>query len=123
MKTIIEKISEFEKKGISDIQMIALVSDTSSEVIFYGVVDGVRYQSNNMVEEGKVDFGVVDEFYDGIVKLIRTNEGFDAEKMNIVRADSDRCKFDYEEKKCKTFRIIRKWEENLPRFTARQNIP
>lgn len=60
MKKIIEKIKEYEKKGISDIQMIALVSDTSSEVIFYGIIDGVKYQSNNMVEEGKVDSDVVD---------------------------------------------------------------
>ena len=44
MNKVIEKIKEYEKKGISDIHMIALVSETSSEVIFYGVVNGVKYQ-------------------------------------------------------------------------------
>ena len=113
MKKVIDKIIEFEKRGIEDIQLIALVSDTSSEVVFYGIIDGIRYQSNNMVEEGKIDSDVIDGLYDEVVELIRSDEKFDATKMNIIKADSDRCKVDYDEKKCKTFKIIKDWEKLL----------
>lgn len=113
MKKVIEKINEFEKKGINDIQLLALVSETSAEVVFYGIVDGVRYQSNNMVEEGKIESDVIDGFYDEIVELVRTDKKFDSGKMNIIKADSDRCKVDYDEKKCKTFKIIKEWEKSL----------
>ena len=113
MKKIIEKIKEYEKKGISDIQMIALVSDTSSEVIFYGIIDGVKYQSNNMVEEGKVDSDVVDSFYEEIATIVRADKKFDSSKINIIKADTDRCKVDYDEKKCKTYKIIREWEKTI----------
>lgn len=113
MNKIIEKIKEYEKKGISDIHMIALVSDTSSEVIFYGVVNGVKYQSNNMVEEGKIDSGVVDSFYEEIANIVRLNEKFDSSKMNIILADSSKCNVSYDEKKCKTYKIIKEWESNI----------
>lgn len=113
MKKVIEKINEFEKKGINDIQLLALISETSAEVVFYGIVDGVRYQSNNMVEEGKIESDVIDGFYDEIVELVRTDKKFDSGKMNIIKADSDRCKVDYDEKKCKTFKIIKEWEKSL----------
>lgn len=113
MNKVIEKIKEYEKEGISDIHMIALVSDTSSEVIFYGVVNGVKYQSNNMVEEGKIDGGVVDSFYDEITTIVRSDIKFDSSKMNIIEADSEECKVTYDERKCKTFKIIREWEKCL----------
>lgn len=113
MKKIIEKICEYEKKGISNIQMIAFVSDTSSEVVFYGEIDGVRYQSNNMVEAGKIKSDVVDAFYKDITSIIRTDKKFDVTRMNIIKADSDRCKVEYDEKKCKTYKIIKAWEQNL----------
>lgn len=113
MNKVIEKIKEYEKEGISDIHMIALVSDTSSEVIFYGVINGVKYQSNNMAEEGKIDGGVVDSFYDEITTIVRSDIKFDSSKMNIIEADSEECKVTYDERKCKTFKIIREWEKRL----------
>jgi hypothetical protein len=113
MNKVIEKIKEYEKKGISDIHLIALVSDTSSEVIFYGVVNGAKYQSNNMVEEGKIDSGVVDSFYDEIANIVRSDKKFDSSKMNIIEADSEECKVTYDERKCKTFKIIRDWEKRF----------
>lgn len=111
MDKIIDKIKEIEKKGISDVQLIALVSDTSSEVIFYGDVDGIRYQSNNMVEEGKADSDFVDGIYEDITALIRDDRIFDSSKMNIIKADADKCKVEYDERKCRTFRIIKEWEK------------
>lgn len=113
MNKVIDKIKEFEKKGISNIQMIALVSDTSSEVIFYGTIDGTRYQSNNMVEAGKIDSDVVDSFYEEITSIVRSDAKFDSAKMNVIEADSNGCKVDCDEKKCKTFKIVKEWEKRV----------
>jgi hypothetical protein len=110
MNKVIDKICEYEKKGISDIKMIALVSDTSSEVMFYGVIDGVNYQSNNMLEEGKVESDVVDSFYEEIAAIVRSDKKYDSAKINIVKADSKKCTVDYDSKKCKTYKIIKEWE-------------
>lgn len=113
MQKVIDKIIEFEKRGVKNIRLIALVSETSSEVIFYGIVDGVQYQSNSMVEEGKIDPGEIDEFYNSIVERIRADKNFTSGKMNIIKADSDSCQVEYEEKRCKTFKIIKDWEKQL----------
>ncbi len=113
MDKVIEKIKEYEKKGISDIHMIALVSDTSSEVIFYGGVNGVKYQSNNMAEEGKIDSDVIESFYDEIAAIVRSDKQFDSSKMNVIKADSNGCNVSYNEKKSKTYKIIKDWEKNL----------
>ena len=113
MKKIIEKINEYEKRGIENIQMMALVSDTSAEVIFYGLIDGVRYQSNTMVEEGKMDSTIIDAFYEDIVKLVRADEKYDPAKMNIIEADATNCEINYDEKRCRSFRIIKDWEKKL----------
>ena len=113
MKKVINRIIEFEKRGIEDIQLIALVSDTSSEVIFYGIIDGIRYQSNDMVEEGKIEPDAIDGFYDEVAEIIRSDEKFDSTKMNIIKADSGKSSVDYDEKRCKTYKIIKEWESNL----------
>lgn len=113
MNKISEKIREFQKNGVSDIQLVALVSDTSSEVLFYGEVDGVRYQSNNMVEEGKISSDLVDTFYEDITSIIKADGKFKADKMNIIKADAERSNVGYDEKKCRTFKIIKEWEKSL----------
>ncbi|MBQ9609146.1 MAG: hypothetical protein IJV15_06825 [Lachnospiraceae bacterium] len=113
MKELINKINEFEKRGVLDVRLIALVSDSYSEVIFYGIIDGIRYQSNNMVEKGKINSDIVDGFYDDIVEIIKFDTKFDTTKMNIIKADSNGCSFEYDEKKCRTFKIIREWEKSL----------
>lgn len=98
MKKVSDTIKEFEKNGISDIQLIAFISDTSREVVFYGKIDGVSYQSNNMVEEGKISADIIDGFYDEITSIIRSDERFKSDKMNIIKADTDSSKVEYDEK-------------------------
>ena len=39
-KEIITEIENLEKEGISDIDMLALITKTTSEIIFYGEIQG-----------------------------------------------------------------------------------
>lgn len=115
MKEIMGRIKEFERKEwVADVELIALVTDTSREVIFYGDIDGVRYQSNAMVEKGKLPGAVVEGFYEEITALIRGDARFKPDKLNVIKADSDRLKVEYEDRLCSRYGIIRKWQESLP---------
>ena len=68
-----------------------------------------------MVEEGKVESDDVDAFYEEIASIVRGDAKFDSTKMNIIKADSKKCTVDYDEKKCKTYKIIREWEKRTIR--------
>lgn len=113
MKSVVEKIKEFEKKGISNIKLLAIVTKTRSEVVFYGNVDGSRYQSNDLVETGIIEFDVVDSFYEDIAKTIRKTKKFDETKTNIIMADSSECTIKYDDATCKTYKIVKEWEKSL----------
>ena len=54
-KEIITQIENLEKEGISNIDMLALITKTTSEIVFYGEIQGKIYKSNNMVEENLID--------------------------------------------------------------------
>ena len=107
MEKVIERIHVLEKQNVSNVQVLALVSDTSAEVIFYGVINGIRYQSNDMVEEGKLDPDIVEGFYGDITEIIRSDPQFDPAKMNIIKADTGKCQVEKEEKRCRTFKIVK----------------
>lgn len=111
MEIMIAKIKDMEEHGITNISAIALVSDTSSEVIFYGDVEGKRLQSNDLVEKGKVRPEVMDHFYDDITKAVRTSDWFKSDKMNIIKADRDSVDVTYVEKQCRVYKIIKEWED------------
>ena len=113
MKKIIDKIKELEKTGISNINLIAFVTKSSSEVVFYGTIDGIRYQSNNMVEEDKIDSGDLDAFYGDIAKIIREDKKFDESTMTIVKASDKECKVELSEKKTSTYKLLKEWEKGV----------
>ena len=113
MKKIISLVKKLETKGISNIKMIALISETSSEVIFYGTINGKKVQSNNMVEEGLISSDIIFGAYDDVASIVRTDKAYNPEKMNIIKVDSYECSIEYEEKKCKTYKIIKAWEKTI----------
>lgn len=113
MNNIILEIEKLRKAGIDNIMVIALITDTSREVIFYGDVDGIRAQSNNLVEEGKISIDVVDNFYETVTKIVRESIEFMPDKMNIIKADSKKVDVSYCEKRCRTYKIIKEWEEGV----------
>ena len=61
-KQIHDEILKIEAKGLSDIELLALVTDTSYEVVFYAKYDGKMRQSNDLAEDGilTLDFEFLD---------------------------------------------------------------
>ena len=60
---IIDCIKELQKNNILNIKGMALVTEKSYEVFFYGEINGKIYQSNNMIEENLVSVSVIEDFY------------------------------------------------------------
>ena len=80
-------ISEIRKLGLGEVDLLALVTDTSYDVSFYANVDGKRIQSNTMVEEGLIDSVVLMAFYEKVATVIRMDEGFDPGALNVVKVN------------------------------------
>lgn len=113
MKELVDFITELEKYQISKVNLIALVSDTSSEVIFYCDYKGNRVQSNALSEEYDFDTNVIDGFYEKVTAIIRESGQFNKEKMNIVRIEDKDVMFEYDEKVCRTYKIIKEWTKRV----------
>ena len=113
-KEIIVQIENLEKKGISNIDMLALITKTSSEVLFYGEIQGKIYQSNNMVEENLIDSLEIETFYENITKIIKTDKEFREEKMNIIKVNRKKVfSIEIEDKDCKVYRIKKEWRNGI----------
>lgn len=78
-------ISEIEKLGLNEVDLLALVTSTSYDVSFYANVDGRRIQSNTMVEEDLIDSATLTAFYEKVATIIRKDTSFDPDAMNIVQ--------------------------------------
>jgi hypothetical protein len=113
-KEIITEIENLEKEGISDIDMLALITKTTSEIIFYGEIQGKIYQSNNMVEENLIDSLEIETFYENITKIIKTDKEFREEKMNIIKVNREKVfSIEIEDKDCKVYRIKKEWRNGI----------
>jgi hypothetical protein len=113
-KEIITQIENLEKEGISNIDMLALITKTTSEIIFYGEIQGKIYQSNNMVEENLIDSLKIEKFYENIAKIIRSDKEFREEKMNIVKVNREKeFSIEIEEKNCKVYKIKKEWKNEV----------
>lgn len=110
-KQIHDEILKIESKGLSDVELIALVTDTSYEVIFYAKYQGKMRQSNDMAEEGIISLDFVDEVYASIAKVIRNDRKYDSNKMNIIKASGEDVTTEYDEKNCRTYSLKKKWKE------------
>ena len=108
-------IAGLKAKGVSDIKLIALVSETSSQVIFYGRINGSVYQSNNMVERNLIDSRTVDGVYQEVAEMVRNDSQFDGSGMNVVQLDeaARSVKFEHYERKCRVFKIISDWKKGV----------
>lgn len=113
MKELIALITELEQNQISNVNLIALISDTSSEVVFYCDYNGNRVQSNALSEEYDFDANIIDSFYKKVTAIIRESSQFNKEKMNIVKVDDNDVQFEFDEKVCRTYRIIKEWTKTV----------
>lgn len=106
--------SEIDKLNLGKIDLLALVSKTSSEVVFYCDVNGKSIQSNNLIEEGLIDSVKLDTFYSSVTTIIRNDSKFKADKMNIVKINKNNdISFTYDETNCRIYGIKKEWKNNL----------
>lgn len=109
-KQIHDEILKIEARGLSDIELLALVTDTSYEVVFYAKYDGKMRQSNDLAEDGILTLDFVDEIYAAVAKVVREDKKYDSNKMNIVKASGDDITVEYDEKSCRIYGLKKNWK-------------
>lgn len=113
-KEIQNVTKKLEKYGIHNIDLLALVTETSYEVIFFGYVNGDEYkQSNKLAEEGIIPFDELDAFYAKIAEIIRTSTKYSKKELNILKIDEGDISFLKKNRMSDTFKIVRRWEISL----------
>ena len=111
MSTLIDEIKNL---GLGNLELLALVTSTSYDVVFYATINGKKYQSNALTEEGLFDILKIDKFYSNIATLIKNSSEFNEDSMNIVTVDaSSDVKWEYAERNCRVYQIKKNWKSAL----------
>ena len=114
MKNLLcDEISKIKSKGLTDLHVLGLITNTSYEIIFYVNYDGIIMQSNTLAEEGFLSIGFVDELYASIAKVVRGCEQFDPDKMNIITVEDEKVTIKYDEKSCRVYDLKKRWKESI----------
>ena len=109
MSDLLQLISEFK-----DVELLALITDSSSEVIFYCRIDDRIYQSNDLVENGLYDGNKMEDLYQKITGAIRNAEKFRGGMLNIVKIDkANNISYQYVPQDSGCFKIRREWKSTL----------
>ena len=112
-KQIHNEIMEIEDKGLSNVEILALVTDTSYEVVFYAKYNNKMRQGNDLVEDGILAHDFVDRTYSTVAKAIRMDEKYVFGKMNIVKASKENITIEYDKKACRTYKVKKSWKATL----------
>lgn len=111
---ILAQIKKLESYDISNIDLLALVTNTSYEIVFYGDYQGKKYQCNEMAESGIIDTNLLEEFYHEIAMIIRESEAYSQDKMNIVTyTKTGSIEISQDEKNCRIHKIKKAWKNSL----------
>lgn len=113
IEQIQDKMLRAEAKGLSNIELLAFVTDTSYDVVFYAKYKGKMHQSNELAEKGILSFDFVDEFYAFVAKAVREDEKYDSKKMNILKASEEEITLEHDEKSCRTYGLKKQWKESI----------
>lgn len=110
-------VAQIKSTGLTDIKLLALVTDNSYEVIFYGNHNGVMSQSNNLAEAGILNLEFVDSIYRDVAEKVRADKNFNPLKMNIITVlddgISDEITIEYDEKDCSVYSIKKRWKASV----------
>ena len=107
------QLMKIKGKMVSDIELIALVTDTSYEVIFYANYNGELIQSNKLVEDEVMSSDFIDGVYENIASIVRRNHRFDPDKMNIIKVSGNKISTEYEQKNCSVYTMKKEWKKGL----------
>lgn len=111
MKELISTIAQLKLNGVN---LLALVTKTSDEVVFYATVNGKIMQSNSLAEEGLLDPLVLDDFCHKIANIIRSSKKFKEDMMNIVKVSTNNeIDFSYESTSARLYAIRKNWKASL----------
>lgn len=110
---IVKVIKKIEAKGLSRIELLALVSETSYEIVFYAKYQGEMRQSNDLAESGIISLGFVDAIYEEVAEIIKMSKMYNYTKMNILKVSDEKISVDYEERDCKLYSLKKKWKEEI----------
>lgn len=112
-KQIHDEILKIKSLGLSNIYLLALVTDSSYEVVFYAHYNGELLQSNKMTELGIIPFDIVEKIYLSIANIVRKDKKFKTTMMNILKYSNENISFEYDEKKCRVYKLKKKWKESI----------
>lgn len=112
-KQIHDEVLKIEEKGLTGVELLALVTDSSYEVVFYANYNGKVRQSNDLAEDGVLDLHFVEEIYSSVANAVRADKKFDPEKMNIIKASGDDVSVEYDDRNCRVYGLKKKWKESL----------
>lgn len=107
-------IAEIDKLNVGKIDLLAIVSKSSSEIVFYCDKNGRMIQSNNLIEEGLIDSVALDTFCSTITCIIRNDSKFREDKMNIVKVNrNNEITCIYDDINCRIYGIKKEWKNSL----------
>lgn len=113
MNLLRDEILKIKSKGLADLHLLGLITNTSYEIIFYVNYNGRIMQSNALAEEGILNIGFVDEIYASIAKIVRECEQFDSDKMNIITVEDEKISITYDEKSCRVYNLKKRWKKSI----------
>lgn len=109
MNDLLTSVNEFK-----EVDLLALITASSAEVVFYCKINDKIYQSNNLVEEGIYDGNKMDEIYQKITVAIRQSDKFKSDMLNIVKIDkANNISFQYMPQDSSGFKIKKEWKSAL----------
>lgn len=107
-------IDEINKLALQNVNLLALVTKTSFDVVFFASVDGKMVQSNALAEKGVINFLELDKFYQTVAEIIRGSGDFKSDMLNVVKINDDKdIVFSYEPLNCRVHSIKKAWKETL----------
>ncbi len=107
-------LAEISKLNLSGVSLLAFVTDTSYEVVFYAMVNGRLVQSNTLAETGALDPLTLSDFYQSAAMAIRQSAKFKPDSMNVVKVSSTgEVQVSYEAKDCHIYAIRKAWRASL----------
>lgn len=121
-KEIYNEIEKIESKNLSNVNLLALVTDTSYEVVFYAEHNSKMCQSNELTESGVISFDFVDQINNEVASIVRSDKKYDSGKMNILKASEEHISVEYEEKNCRTYAIKKEWKLSLDINPLKKNL-
>lgn len=107
-------LAAIDDLGVKGVELLALVSDTSYDVVFYANVDGKKIQSNSLAENGAIELSRLADFYGKVAEIVRGDPTYDASALNVVSVDAQKhVSINKEAIDCRVYAIKKNWRAQV----------